>query len=151
MSTSCCAFHNNRTSAICCFAAEKTRNANSTKGTRNKNTTRASQIGGGTKSSQHDPQDLLPGVDFGGSVITAVDCGSLRPPEKGIISKTKEVVGRLSRVATNQNTGNGHTMSQHREEIEMVHVGAGNEIVVSYDVWRTIEEKSDANDSIESK
>jgi hypothetical protein len=148
MSTSCCPFHNNRTSAICCFAAEKLRN---TKGTRNKNTTRASgtQIGVGTKSSKHDPQDLLPGVDFSSSVITEVDCGPLRLPEKGIISKTKEVVGRLSRIASNPNTGSGQMMSQHGDDIEMYHVGTGNEIVVSYDVWRTIEEKSE--DSIETK
>ena len=107
----------------------------------------------GTKASQHDPQELLPGVDFAGSVTTKVGCGP-RPQEKGILSKTKEVVGRLSRVGSHQYTSSGHMASQHGgigEEIELNQVGAGNEIVVSYDVWRTVEEKSDANDSIETK
>src|SRR5271169_2069149 len=69
--SSYCPFHNNRNASFCCLAAEKTRNGTSIKGTRNRNTTRASgtQIHMGTKASQHDPRDILPGVDFSNTVI----------------------------------------------------------------------------------
>lgn len=104
-----------------------------------------------TKASQHDPQDRLPGIDFANTVITEIDCGPRHiPEEKGMISKARELAGRLSRVSSyhHHHTGSAHFRSQHSrsgEEIEMHCAGDGNEIVVSYDVWRTVEEKSDAN------
>ena len=115
-------------------------------GTRN-----GTQVQTGTKASQHDPHEILPGVDFanGGTVITEVDCGPSLDHigGKGLLSKAKKLAGRFNRVSQ-QSIRSGHMRSQHAngsgEEIEMHGPGESAGVIVSYDVWRTVEVKEDA-------
>src|SRR5277367_1281945 len=70
----------------------------------------------GTKASQHEPLEILPGVDFvkGGTVITEVDCGPSggRNDGKGLLSKAKELAGKFGRIS-HHGTASGHMRSQH--------------------------------------
>ena len=113
-------------------------------------TRKGTQVHNGTKASQHDAHEVLPGVDFvkGGTVITQVDCGpaGLRNDGKGLLSKAREFAGRFSRIS-HHHMGSGHMRSQHAngsgEQIEMHGPGETAGVIVSYDVWRTVEVKDD--------
>lgn len=115
-------------------------------------TRKGTEVYAGSKMSHHDPHEILPGVDFvkGGTVVTEVDCGPAedRKNGKGLLSKAKKLAWRLSR-GSHQHSGSRHMKSQHPnesgEEIEMHEPGESAGVVVSYDVWRTIEETDDAN------
>ena len=64
--------------------------------------------------------------------------------ETGILSKAKELARRFSRVTHRRRSGSTH-LSQHHggngEEIEMQGPGESVGVVVSYDIWRTVEER----------
>jgi hypothetical protein len=100
-----------------------------------------------TKASQHDIPEILPGVDFvkGGTVVTEVDCGPTggRNGSKGLLSKAKKLAERFSI----NRTGSGLMRNQHADEsgeqIEMSGPGESGGVIVSYDVWRTVEESDD--------
>jgi hypothetical protein len=119
--------------------------------TSRKNTRNGTQTKfGESKCSHHDPRNL-PGVDFSNTVVTEVGCGPVdrQSDGKGLISKVREFAGRLSRVDHPNTTEpvKGHAAP---EEIEMHAPGEGKEIVVSYDVWRTVEERQSEHTDDES-
>jgi hypothetical protein len=132
-----CAFHA-RNSAVCCIRPNT--RSGTTKGTQ-KGTRHGTQTYGGTKASQHDMP--VPGVNFANTVVTEVKCGPAdrRGEGKGILSKAKEFAARFSRGGHTRTGSNDHVSRASAEEIEMANVGEGNEIVVTYDVWRTVEDK----------
>jgi len=78
-------------------------------------------------------------------VITEVNSVPI-PGETGILSKFVEKMNRGTRFGDPRSENTRHSKSFHGEEGD-VHVPMGdpNEIVVSYDVWRTVEEKSEEN------
>ena len=101
----------------------------------------------GTKASQHDASDLS-GAQFVNTVITEVDCGPWNPTvETGILPQAKELARRFSRVGHRPQSGSTQ-MSKHHvgngEEIEMHAPCESAGVVVSYDVWRTVEEMGNA-------
>lgn len=66
-------------------------------------------------------------------VVTEVAAG----PDKN--SDGKRILSKLTGLGRASND-RGHLRQGSNEEIEMHSTGEGNEIVVSYDVWRTVEE-----------
>ena len=109
-----------------------------------KGTLNGSQVYHGTKASRHDPGEI-PGVDFGSRVITEVHCSP--PPNRtsnGGLGFLSKLTGRFRR-HSHHHTGSGHMRSQHGnpsgEEIELHAQGESGRVVVSYDVWRTVEDK----------
>jgi hypothetical protein len=133
-----CPFHS-RNSAICCVRPNT--RSGTTKGT-TKGTRHGTQTYIGTKASQHDMP--VPGVNFENKVVTEVNCGpsDRRADGKGIISKAKKFAGRFSRGGGHTRTGSNDQASRSSaEEIEMQGVAESNDIVVTYDVWRTVEDK----------
>ena len=85
----------------------------------------------------------VPGVNSSNMVVTEVKCGPAdrNGSGKGILSKAKVFASRFSRSGHARTGSNDHASRTSAEEIEMANVGESNEIVVSYDVWRTVEDK----------
>jgi hypothetical protein len=83
----------------------------------------------------------LPGVDFKNTVVTEIDCGPGATKEKGILSKAKGWASRITSIR-HSNLGIREEEFGKEEDIEMHAAGDSHEIIVSYDVWRTVEEKN---------
>lgn len=129
-----CDFHRNWPSSNCCLGPRRRKNAGVTRF--NSGHDKVNTI-----STYHQVE-----IPFGSPrniVVTEVDSVPVHNGT-GIISKVVDKLNRGTKFHVPRTEGSNHTKSLHGEDAEGRASWADpKEVVVSYDVWRTIEEKTE--------